>query len=189
MSECGNLVRALARAIMRRCGLAKCVAVRGGLRRTLKSSGGVRVDVAALQGAGGGLQHGHRPEAAAARLRLESDGDAALAATGLFGDRGTIVWGEGRTYTSYGLRTDDVHGRSYAPRGRTPEMRVNHKRAGLGLTSVVTTRDEPHWRMLDAASAVTSSLRFLGCLVQDTDQKVFVILDRRPVHRFAKVRA
>ena len=33
-----------------------------------------------------------------------------------------------------------VRGRSYAPRGRTPEVRVNHKRAGLGLIAAVTTR-------------------------------------------------
>src|SRR3712207_5291237 len=34
------------------------------------------------------------------------------------------------------LRPDDVRGRSYAPRGRTPEGRVNHRRASLGLISV-----------------------------------------------------
>src|ERR687883_945766 len=37
-----------------------------------------------------------------------------------------------------GLRSDDVRGRGYAPRGRTPEVRVNHRRANLGLISAGT---------------------------------------------------
>src|SRR5918993_1867550 len=42
--------------------------------------------------------------------------------------RGVVVWGD-----ETGLRADDVRGRSYAPRGRTPVVRVCHKRAGLSL--------------------------------------------------------
>src|SRR3954463_3214708 len=41
---------------------------------------------------------------------------------------GAIFWGD-----ETGLRSDDVRGRSYAPRGRTPEMRVNHKRVPPSL--------------------------------------------------------
>src|SRR5215212_4115356 len=48
---------------------------------------------------------------------------------------GMVFWGD-----ETGLRSDDVRGRSYAPRGRTPEVRVNHKRSGLGLISAVTNK-------------------------------------------------
>jgi hypothetical protein len=41
-----------------------------------------------------------------------------------------------------GLRADDVRGRSYAPRGRTPEVRVNQRRANFGLISAVTNKGE-----------------------------------------------
>src|SRR3712207_5399382 len=41
--------------------------------------------------------------------------------------RGIVVWGD-----ETGLRSDDVRGRSYAPRGRTPEVRVCHRRGGAG---------------------------------------------------------
>src|SRR3712207_7240701 len=38
--------------------------------------------------------------------------------------RGAIFWGD-----ETGLRSDDVRGRSYAPRGRTPAVRVCHRRS------------------------------------------------------------
>ena len=40
--------------------------------------------------------------------------------------RGIIFWGD-----ETGSRSDDVRGRGYAPRGRTPLVRVCHKRASL----------------------------------------------------------
>ena len=96
---------------------------------------------------------------------------------------GTIFWGD-----ETGLRSDDVRGRSYAPRGRTPEVRVNHKRANLGLISAVTNKGELRWMVLDGAIKAPDLLRFLARLVRDAGQKVFLILDRLPVHRSAKAR-
>jgi transposase len=96
---------------------------------------------------------------------------------------GTIFWGD-----ETGLRSDDVRGRSYAPRGRTPAVRVNHRRANLGLISAVTNKGELRWMVLEGAVTAPDLLRFLTRLVQDAEQKVFLILDRLPVHRSAKVR-
>ena len=90
---------------------------------------------------------------------------------------------------SDGLSSDDVRGRSYAPRGRTPQVRVNHRRANLGLISAVTNKGELRWMVLDGAVKAPGLLRFLARLVRDAGQKVFLILDRLPVHRSAKVRA
>ncbi len=97
---------------------------------------------------------------------------------------GRIFWGD-----ETGLRSDDVRGRSYAPRGRTPEVRVNHRRANLGLISAVTNKGELRWRVLDGAVKAPDLLRCLARLVRDADRKVFLILNRLPVHRSAKVRA
>ena len=97
---------------------------------------------------------------------------------------GTVFWGD-----ETGLRSDAVRGRGYAPRGHTPEVRVNHKRAGLGLISAVTNKGELRWMVLDGAVQAPSLLRFLARLVRDAGRKVFLVLDRLPVHRSAKVRA
>jgi transposase len=68
--------------------------------------------------------------------------------------KGVVFWGD-----ETGLRSDDVRGRSYAPRGKTPLVRPCHRRATVGLIS-----------------AVTNLIRAAGC-------KVLLILDRLPVHR------
>lgn len=96
---------------------------------------------------------------------------------------GAVFWGD-----ETGLRSDDVRARGYAPRGRTPEVRVNHKRANLGLISAVTNKGELRWMVLDSAIKAPELLRFLTRLVRDAGQKVFLILDRLPVHRSAKIR-
>jgi len=99
-------------------------------------------------------------------------------------EEGVVFWGD-----ETGLRSDDVRGRSYAPRGRTPTVRICQKRAGLGLISAVTNKGELRWMVLDGAAKAPSLIRFLGRLVRDVGRKVFLILDRRPVHRARSVRA
>jgi transposase len=128
------------------------------------------------------LRRAYEQDPAAVRRWLRQDYPAIAARAKAEG--GTIFWGD-----ETGLRSDDVRGRSYAPRGRTPEVRVNHKRANLGLISAVTNKGELRWMVLDSAIKAPSLLRFLARLVRDANQKVFLILDRLPVHRSAKVRA
>jgi transposase len=92
--------------------------------------------------------------------------------------RGVVFWGD-----ETGLRSDDVRGRGYAPRGRTPLVRVCHKRAGLSLISAVTNRGELRWMIVDGAVNAPTLIRFLGRLVRDARRKVFLILDRLKAHR------
>ena len=98
-------------------------------------------------------------------------------------ERSVIFWGD-----ESGLRSDDVRGRSYAPCGETPVVRPNHWRANVGLVSAVTNRGEVRWMVLDGAIKAPTLIRFLERLVRDAGRKVFLILDRLPVHRSAKVR-
>src|SRR3712207_6575630 len=69
------------------------------------------------------------------------------------------------------------------------EVRVSHRRAGLGLISAVPHKGELRWMVLDGAVKAPTLIRFRGRLVRDAGRKVFLILDRLPVHRSAKVRA
>jgi transposase len=94
--------------------------------------------------------------------------------------RGMIFWGD-----ETGLRSDDVRGRSYAPRGRTPIVRVCHKRAGLSLLSAaVANKGELRWMVVDGAVNAPALIRFLQRLIREAaGRKVFLILDRLKVHR------
>ena len=126
------------------------------------------------------LRRAYERDPAAVRRWLRRDYPAIAARAKAEG--GAVFWGD-----ETGLRSDDVRGRGYAPRGRTPEVRINHKRAGLGLISAVTNKGELRWMVLDGAVKAASLLRFLGRLVRDADGKVFLILDRLPVHRARSV--
>src|SRR3954462_7547301 len=92
--------------------------------------------------------------------------------------RGVIFWGD-----ETGLRSDDVRGRGYAPRGRTPVVRVCHKRASLSLISAVANKGELRWMVVDGAVNAPTLIRFLERLIRDARRKVFLILDRVRVHR------
>jgi transposase len=92
--------------------------------------------------------------------------------------RGVIFWGD-----ETGLRSDDVRGRSYAPRGRTPEVRVCHKRARLSLISAVANKGELRWMVAEGAVNAPTFIRFLQRLIRDARRKVFLILDRLKAHR------
>ena len=92
--------------------------------------------------------------------------------------RGVVVWGD-----ETGLRSDDVRGRSYAPRGRTPVVRVCHRRAGLSLISAVANQGKLRWMIVDGAVNAPTFIRFLERLIREARSKVFLILDRLRVHR------
>jgi transposase len=128
------------------------------------------------------LRRAYEQDPAAVRRWLRGDHPAIAARAKKEG--GTVFWGD-----ETGLRSDGVRGRSYAPRGRTPEVRANHQRANLGLISAVTNKGELRWMVLEGAIKAPSLLCFLARLVRDVAQKVFLILDRLPVHRSAKLRA
>ena len=127
------------------------------------------------------LRRAYEQEPAAVRdwLRHEYPAIAARARRA----RGVIFWGD-----ETGLRADDVRGRSYAPPGKTPVVRPNHRRIGLGLISAVGNRGEVRWKVLDGAIKAPVLICFLQRLIRDAGRKVFLILDRLRVHRSALVR-
>jgi transposase len=127
------------------------------------------------------LRQAYEQDPAAVRRWLRQEYPAIV--TQAKAESGVIFWAD-----ETGLRSDDVRGRGYAPRGRTPTIRVNHKRAGLGLISAVTNKGELRWMMLNGAIKATILISFLTRLVRDAGRKVFLILDRLAVHRSAKVR-
>ena len=90
------------------------------------------------------LRRAYEQNPAAVRCWLRRDYPAIVAATRRA--HGTIFWGD-----EIGLRSDDVRGRGYAPRGRTPVVRVCRGRAGLSLISAVSNRGALRWMVLDGA--------------------------------------
>src|SRR3712207_4734763 len=116
------------------------------------------------------IRRAHEQDPAAVRRWLRREYPAIVARARRA--HGVIFWGD-----ETGLRSDDVRGRSYAPRGRTPLVRVCHRRAGLSLISAVTNRGEPRWMIVEGAVNAPALIRFLGRLVREARRKAFLILD------------
>jgi len=94
-----------------------------------------------------------------------------------------IHWGD-----ETGLRSDDVRGRSYAPRGQTPVVEVCSNRESLSLISAVTNQGKVRWMVFAAALNAKTLIRFFKRLIQDAQRKVFLILDNLRVYHAIVVR-
>lgn len=95
-----------------------------------------------------------------------------------------IHWGD-----ETGVRSDDVRGRSFAPQGRTPVVRVNSKRHGLSIISTVTNKGTMRWKIFDGALNADILIDFMKRLVRDAGRKVYLILDNLRVHHSKPVKA
>ncbi|MDO9714171.1 IS630 family transposase, partial [Paracraurococcus lichenis] len=127
------------------------------------------------------LRRAYEQDPAAVRRWLRREYPAVAARAKAEG--GVIFWGD-----ESGLRSDDLRGRSHAPRGETPVVRPNHRRANVGLVSAVANRGEVRWIVLNGAIKAPTLIRFLERLVREAGHKVFLILDRLQVHRARLVR-
>jgi transposase len=94
-----------------------------------------------------------------------------------------VHWGD-----ETGLRSDDVRGRSYAPKGETPVIRIHNKREGLSIISTVTNKGEMRWKMFDGAINADILIDFMGRLIKGAAKKIFLILDNLRVHHSQPVK-
>ena len=81
-----------------------------------------------------------------------------------------------------GLRSDSQHGRGYAPKGKTPEQRINAKRVSANLISTVTNQGKVRFMVFDGGMNAQLLIEFLKRLIKGAKRKVFVILDNLRVH-------
>jgi transposase len=94
-----------------------------------------------------------------------------------------IHWGD-----ETGLRSDDVRGRGYAPKGQTPVLRIKSRREGLSVISTVTNKGEMRWKIFSGALNAKLLIDFLKRLTRQAGRKLFLILDNLRVHHSKPVK-
>jgi transposase len=99
-------------------------------------------------------------------------------------EKACIYWGD-----AMGVRSDHQAGRSYAPRGRTPTTSGTGQRFGASVLSAITNRGHLAFMVFKRRFRAPVFLRFVRRLVKEARRKVFLIVDRHPVHRSRAVRA
>jgi len=92
-------------------------------------------------------------------------------------EKAEIYWGD-----ETGLRSGDVRGRGYAPRGETPVINVTAKHENLSMVSAITNKGKVHWMIVDGTVNIDRFLEFLKSLIKNRHRKVFLILDNLKVH-------
>jgi transposase len=94
-----------------------------------------------------------------------------------------IQWGD-----ETGLRSDDVRGRGYAPKGKTPVVLANANRAKLSVISTVTNKGQMRWKVFSGALNAKILIGFMKRLVHGREKRVFLILDNLRVHHAKAVK-
>jgi transposase len=88
---------------------------------------------------------------------------------------------------SAAVRSDFHVGRTGAPRGETPVVRMTGARIVLNMISAVSPKGQLRFMVVSGRVAAAEFCEFLRRLVHGMKQQVFLVCDGRPVHRSAKV--
>lgn len=92
-----------------------------------------------------------------------------------------IYWGD-----ETGVRSDSQHERGYAPKGKTPVIRLNAKRSSTNMISAITNQGKVRFRLFEGNMNADILIDFCKRLVKSAKRKVYLILDNLRVHH-AKV--
>ena len=92
-----------------------------------------------------------------------------------------IYWGD-----ETGMRNDSQHERGYAPKGKTPVVRLNAKRASANMISAITNQGKVRFRVFEGSMNADILKDFCKRLIKAAGRKVFLVLDNLRVHH-AKV--
>jgi transposase len=88
-----------------------------------------------------------------------------------------IHWGD-----ETGIRSDSQHGRSYSPKGKTPEIRLNAQRRSINMISSITNKGKVRFMMYEGTFDAKRFIKFLIRLCKEAGRKIYLILDNLKVH-------
>ena len=90
---------------------------------------------------------------------------------------GEIHWGD-----ETGIRSDSQHGRSYAPKGRTPVIRLSAKRTSVNMISTVTNQGKVRFMIYKETMRAQVLITFMKQLIKGSERKIFLVVDNLRVH-------
>jgi len=88
-----------------------------------------------------------------------------------------IQWGD-----ETGVRNSNQHGRSYAPKGKTPIKKSMAKRFSVNMISTVTNKGKVEFMIYTGRMNADRLIEFMKQLIKNKSQKIFLILDNLRVH-------
>jgi len=98
-------------------------------------------------------------------------------------DKAEIYWGD-----EMGLRSDHATGTSWGLKGQTPVIRGTGQRFGCSMISAITNRGKLYFMVLNKKFRARVFIDFLRRLERQVPRRIYLIVDRHPVHRAGAVR-
>jgi len=92
-------------------------------------------------------------------------------------EQAEVHWGD-----ECGVRSDSQHGRSYAPKGKTPVIRLSAKRTSVKMISTVTNQGKVRFMIYKEKMRAQVLIKFMKKLIKGSARKIYLILDNLRVH-------
>ncbi|MFD8403012.1 IS630 family transposase, partial [Streptomyces sp. NPDC059698] len=87
-----------------------------------------------------------------------------------------------------GIRSDQVTGRTWGEKGKTPVVRRTGNRFSVNAMSAISTKGRMHFIVFAESFTAEVMCRFLDRLAGHFDRKVHLVVDGHSAHRSRKVR-
>ena len=98
-------------------------------------------------------------------------------------EKGQIWWCD-----ETGLRSDHQSGTTWGEKGQTPIVRASGKRVSCNMISAITNQGGLAFMVFEKSLKTEVFVTFLSRLIKHREPKVFLIMDRHPVHTSKRVR-
>ena len=94
-----------------------------------------------------------------------------------------IYWGD-----EMGMQSTDNRGRTYGLKGKTPIIKKTGSRFKCNMLAAISPQGFMNWMVFEDNFDSTKFISFLGRLVSQIKQKIFLIVDNHRVHHSKKVK-
>jgi transposase len=98
-------------------------------------------------------------------------------------EKAEIHWGD-----ETGVQSDAYNAKGFAPKGKTPIVRLNVKKSSINMISAITNQGKVRFMLYRETMTSQVFIKFLSRLTRDAQRKVFLLLDNHRVHHSKKVK-
>ena len=99
-------------------------------------------------------------------------------------EKAEIHWGD-----ETGIQNNAYNAKGFAPKGKTPVVRINATKSRVNMISSITNRGKVRFMLYKENMTSQVLIRFMSRLIKGSDRKVFLILDNLRVHHSKIVKA
>lgn len=98
-------------------------------------------------------------------------------------EKAMIFWGD-----ESGLRSDHAVGRTYGRKGQTPVIPITGNRFKCNMISAISNKGKLHFMVFRGIFNADLFNDFLSRMLRQHREKIFLVVDRHPVHRSSEVK-